>query len=357
MSPGSRVVTRTVSPGPPAIARCHAAQLSPTPSNSTRVSPDLTRGPVLPGQSGCPISRPSHHAARIASPVARDTARSRLDCMVPPLTVRHYRPAILERPTPTLERRREVLGRYGGDVTNLRVALAQTNSTVGAIDANAEALFEQCRRAHDAGAHLVLTPELALTGYPMEDLALRQSFVARSAQVCAEFAGRLAEAGLGELVVALGHLDSTDAVHAPGRRTPAPQNKVAVLHRGRVVASYAKHHLPNYGVFDESRYFHPGNEFLVVTVRGVDVGFAICEDLWRHDGPVVAARETGVGLLAVLNASPYEAKKDDTRGELVGRRASEAGCALAYVNLVGGQDELVFDGDSMINSPSGELLA
>jgi len=242
-------------------------------------------------------------------------------------------------------------------VTNLRVALAQTNSTVGAIDANAEALFEQCRRAHDAGAHLVLTPELALTGYPMEDLALRQSFVARSAQVCAEFAGRLAEAGLGELVVALGHLDSTDAVHAPGRRTPAPQNKVAVLHRGRVVASYAKHHLPDYGVFDESRYFHPGNEFLVVTVRGVDVGFAICEDLWRHDGPVVAARETGVGLLAVLNASPYEAKKDDTRGELVGRRASEAGCALAYVNLVGGQDELVFDGDSMINSPSGELLA
>lgn len=239
---------------------------------------------------------------------------------------------------------------------NLRIALAQSNTTVGAIDANAELLFDACRRAHERGAHLVLTPEMALTGYPVEDLALRQSFVTRSAEVCAAFATRLADAGLGDLVVALGFLDSTELTHAPGRRTPAPQNKLAVLHGGQVVTSYAKHHLPNYGVFDESRYFHPGDEFVVVTVRGVDVGFAICEDLWRQDGPVIAARDAGVGLLAVLNASPYEANKDDARGELVGRRAAEAGCALAYVNLVGGQDELVFDGDSMISSATGELV-
>jgi len=230
------------------------------------------------------------------------------------------------------------------------------NPTVGAIDANADALLDWCRRAHEAGADLVLTPEMALVGYPVEDLALRQSFVRRSAEVTAGFASRLAEAGLGDLVVALGFLDATDEAHAPGRRTPAPQNKLALLHGGAVVATYAKHHLPNYGVFDESRYFHPGNDFVVARIRGVDVGFAICEDLWQDGGPVVAAREAGVGLLAVINASPYEANKDDVRGALVSRRAVEAGAALAYVNLVGGQDDLVFDGDSMISTATGEVV-
>lgn len=239
---------------------------------------------------------------------------------------------------------------------HLRIALAQLNSTVGAIDANADLLLAWCRRAYEAGADLVLTPEMGLVGYPVEDLALRQSFVHRSAEVAAGFAARLAEAGLGDLVVVLGYLDSTTEAHAPGRRTPAPQNKLAVLHGGTVVATYAKHHLPNYGVFDESRYFHPGNDFVVARIRGVDVGFAICEDLWQDGGPVVAAREAGVGLLAVINASPYEANKDDVRGELVRRRATEAGAALAYVNLVGGQDDLVFDGDSMISSAAGELV-
>ncbi|MDN5727603.1 MAG: NAD+ synthase, partial [Propionibacteriales bacterium] len=214
-----------------------------------------------------------------------------------------------------------------------------------------------CVKAAAAGAQLVLLPETVLTGYPVEDLALRRSFVQRSADRAIAFADDLAERDLGELVVVIGHLDSTTEATAPGRSTPAPQNKASVLHDGRVVTSYAKHHLPNYGVFDESRYFHPGNTLPVVRVGGVDVAIAICEDLWQEGGPVVATRQAGAGLLAVINASPYEANKDDTRGELVRRRAREAGCTLAYVNLVGGQDELVFDGDSMISNADGEIVA
>ena len=128
-----------------------------------------------------------------------------------------------------------------------------------------------------------------------------------------------------------------------------------MLHQGRVVTSYAKHHLPNYGVFDEYRYFKPGNELHVLRIRGIDVAVAICEDLWQDGGPVAATREAGAGLLAVINASPYERDKDDVRGELVARRAREAGCPLAYVNLVGGQDELVFDGDTMISTADGTI--
>jgi NAD+ synthase (glutamine-hydrolysing) len=129
-----------------------------------------------------------------------------------------------------------------------------------------------------------------------------------------------------------------------------------VLHQGRVVCSYAKHHLPNYGVFDEFRYFKPGNELHVLRIRGIDVAIAICEDLWQDGGPVAATAEAGAGLLAVINASPYERDKDDVRGDLVRRRAREAGCPLAYVNLVGGQDELVFDGDTMIAREDGTIV-
>ena len=123
-----------------------------------------------------------------------------------------------------------------------------------------------------------------------------------------------------------------------------------------MVCSYAKHHLPNYGVFDEFRYFKPGNELHVLRIRGVDVAIAICEDLWQDGGPVAATAEAGAGLLAVINASPYERDKDDVRGDLVRRRAQEAGCPLAYVNLVGGQDELVFDGDTMIAARTGTII-
>jgi NAD+ synthase (glutamine-hydrolysing) len=130
-----------------------------------------------------------------------------------------------------------------------------------------------------------------------------------------------------------------------------------VLYGGRVVARYAKHHLPNYGVFDEFRYFVPGEQFPVLRLHGVDFGITICEDLWQEGGPVVVARRAEVGLLLCINGSPYERNKEDVRCELVRRRAAEARATLAYVNLVGGQDELVFDGDSLVVRPDGEVLA
>jgi NAD+ synthase (glutamine-hydrolysing) len=232
--------------------------------------------------------------------------------------------------------------------------MAQVNTTVGDISANADLIVEWAERAHAAGAQLVLFPEMALTGYPVEDLALRQSFVEASRISIARLASRLHGGGFGDLVAVVGYLDRTeDRDHPKGGQ---PQNVAAVLHQGRVVTTYAKHHLPNYGVFDEYRYFRPGNELQVLRIRGIDVALAICEDLWQDGGPVAATREAGAGLLAVINASPYERDKDDTRGELVSRRAREAGCPLAYVNLVGGQDELVFDGDTMISIADGTIV-
>jgi NAD+ synthase (glutamine-hydrolysing) len=225
---------------------------------------------------------------------------------------------------------------------------------VGDISANADLVVEWARRAHEAGADLVLFPEMVLTGYPVEDLALRQSFVEASRKSITRLATRLADEGLGDMVAVVGYLDRTDEPDHP--KGGHPQNKAAVLSGGRVVSSYAKHHLPNYGVFDEFRYFSRGEDLHVVRIHGVDVAVAICEDLWQEGGPVAAAAEARAGLLAVINASPYERDKDDTRGELVARRAGEAGCPLAYVNLVGGQDELVFDGDSMIADAAGQII-
>jgi NAD+ synthase (glutamine-hydrolysing) len=232
--------------------------------------------------------------------------------------------------------------------------MAQVNATVGDISANADLVMDWSKQAADAGADLVLFPEMMLTGYPVEDLALRRSFVEASRTSISRLADRLLDAGLGDLVAVVGYLDRTDESDHP--KGGHPQNVAAVLHQGRVVCSYAKHHLPNYGVFDEFRYFKPGNELHVVRIRGIDVAIAICEDLWQDGGPVAATAEAGAGLLAVINASPYERDKDDVRGDLVRRRVREAGCPLAYVNLVGGQDELVFDGDTMIAREDGTIV-
>jgi NAD+ synthase (glutamine-hydrolysing) len=239
-------------------------------------------------------------------------------------------------------------------VPHLRIAMAQVNATVGDISANADLVMEWSKQAADADAHLVLFPEMMLTGYPVEDLALRRSFVEASRTSINRLADRLLGAGLGDLVVVVGYLDRTSQPDHP--KGGHPQNAAAVLYQGQVVCSYAKHHLPNYGVFDEFRYFKPGNELHVLRIRGADVALAICEDLWQDGGPVAATAEADAGLLAVINASPYERDKDDVRGDLVRRRAREAGCPLAYVNLVGGQDELVFDGDTMIASPDGTIF-
>ncbi|MGH3829311.1 MAG: NAD+ synthase [Pseudonocardiaceae bacterium] len=230
----------------------------------------------------------------------------------------------------------------------LRLALAQVNPCVGDITANAMMIAERCREATAVGAHLVVFGEMALTGYPVEDLALRESFVAGSVRALQTLATRLAREGSGELAAVVGYLDS-DA--------RGPRDAVAVLHRGRVLARQFKHHLPNYGVFDERRYFIPGTTLTVFRLHGLEIGMVICEDIWQIGGPITALARAGVDLVVAPNASPYERDKDDTRLTLVARRATELGVPLAYANLVGGQDELVFDGDSMLVDGRGEPLA
>ena len=176
-------------------------------------------------------------------------------------------------------------------------------------------------------------------------------------------AARLAAERLGGIAVVTGYLDRrADLAPRTGLPAGAPLDAAALLHGGRVVITSAKHHLPNYGVFDEFRYFVPGDTlpvFRVPTADGqsAEVAIAICEDLWQDGGPVSVCRRSGAGLLVVPNASPYERGKDDVRLDLVVRRAREAGSALAYANMVGGQDELVFDGDSILVSADGTLLA
>ena len=239
----------------------------------------------------------------------------------------------------------------------LRIALAQVNPCVGDFDGNADLVVAQCRAAAEQGAHLIVFPEMMLTGYPIEDLAFRASIIAASRAAADALAARLDAEGLGDLVAMVGFLDQAPGIPTGfGIPKNAPQNAIAVMHRGRIVTRQAKVHLWNYGVGDEIRNFVAGDTINVVQVHGVDVAIAICEDLWR-DGPTEAAKAAQAGLLVVPNGSPYERAKDDVRLELCARRAREAGAALAYVNLVGGQDELVFDGDSLVVDASGELLA
>ncbi|MER5209026.1 NAD+ synthase [Streptomyces sp. NPDC002838] len=240
----------------------------------------------------------------------------------------------------------------------LRLALNQIDSRVGDLAGNTETILRWTRHSAEQGAHLVAFPEMALTGYPVEDLALRSSFVEASRVALRGLAGRLADEGFGELPVIVGYLDRSETAQPRFGQPPgAPRNAAAVLYGGEVVLAFAKHHLPNYGVFDEFRYFVPGDTMPVVRVHGVDVALAICEDLWQDGGRVPAARSAEAGLLLSVNASPYERDKDDTRLELVRKRAQEAGCTTAYLAMIGGQDELVFDGDSIVVDRDGEVLA
>jgi NAD+ synthase (glutamine-hydrolysing) len=232
-------------------------------------------------------------------------------------------------------------------VPQLRIALAQVNSTVGDLTANAAVVLARAAEAAAAGADLVAFPELMVTGYPPEDLVLRASFRAASRTTVGKLAADLAAAGLEELAVIVGYVDEDDA---------GIRNAAAVLRHGRVQARYFKHHLPNYGVFDERRYFVPGEEFVMVRHRGCDVAVTVCEDLWQDGGPFAVAGEAGAGLVVNINASPYERHKDDARLALLQRRVAEAKAPIAYVNLTGAQDELVFDGDSMIVAADGRLL-
>jgi len=249
-------------------------------------------------------------------------------------------------------------------VPRLRIALAQVDSAVGDLAGNAQTIIDWTRRAADRQAGLVLFPEMMLTGYPVEDLALRDSFVDASIAAMQDTAARLAAEGLGSVAVVAGYLDrQAGLTPRTGQPASAALDAAALLHGGQVVVTTAKHHLPNYGVFDEYRYFVPGNRLPVFRLpcgkpgEAADVAIAVCEDLWQDGGPVTVTRQAGAGLLAVPNASPYERGKDAERLELCVSRAAEAGAALAYVNMMGGQDELVFDGDSIIVDAAGNLLA
>jgi len=231
----------------------------------------------------------------------------------------------------------------------IRVALAQINPIVGDLKKNADLVSKHAFDAANAGAVIVVYPEMILTGYPVEDLANRASFREASIAAVSELATRINNEGNGDLTLLVGYLGQTQA----GK----PQNCVAVIYRGEIVATYIKHHLPNYGVFDEYRNFTPGAHSLVIRVCGVDIGIAICEDIWQSGGPVAELAKRNIGLLLVPNGSPYEINKNDARLTLVKQRAIEVGAPLAYVNMTGGQDDLVFDGDTIVVSSSGDLIA
>ena len=231
----------------------------------------------------------------------------------------------------------------------LRVALAQVNPTVGDLIGNAALIKDGVAAAAAQGAQIAIFPEMVLTGYPVEDLALRPSFQQASRAALAQLATEIDPS----IVAIVGYLDQVVTTDGAGK----PQNKVAVISGGAVKASYAKCHLPNYGVFDEYRNFAPGSETLVVRIHGVDVGIAICEDLWIDGGITAQLAARKPGLVIVPNGSPYERNKDDIRLSLVTGRARQAAAPLVYVNMTGGQDDLVFDGDSIVVNAAGDVIA
>ena len=224
----------------------------------------------------------------------------------------------------------------------LRVALAQINPTVGDLVGNAALICTYTDQAKKAGADVIVFPEMVLTGYPVEDLAMRASFRSASKAALAQLVTSLDPS----IVCVVGYLDQSPS--------GAPQNTVAIIYGSKVAATYTKRHLPNYGVFDEFRNFVPGDSTLVIRIKGVDIGIAICEDIW-HSLADLAVRKPG--LVLVPNGSPYERNKDDVRLALVQKRAKEVGAPLAYVNMTGGQDDLVFDGDTIVVDAQGSVIS
>jgi len=247
----------------------------------------------------------------------------------------------------------------------MKIAIAQINATVGDLTGNVSRIVEFAARAQGEGATLMVTPELALSGYPPEDLLLREDFLAACDQALQDLAARA-----GNVTLVVGHPRLSD-----GKR----YNSAAVIRDGRIVGVYDKQRLPNYTVFDEERYFEPGGKPCVFGIDGVSFGVNICEDTWGAQGPVTArarggervginicadswsatapraAREAGANVLLVLNASPYHMDKQRVRYDIMRERVAETGLALVYANLVGGQDELVFDGGSFVLNREGVL--
>jgi NAD+ synthase (glutamine-hydrolysing) len=225
----------------------------------------------------------------------------------------------------------------------LRLAGAQINPVVGDVDGNVERILAAYQRAAEQHAHLVVLPELAVTGYPPEDLVFKPTFLAASRAGVERVA-----AGIGEAAAVVGFVDPTHA---------GPTNAAALCHRGRVLGVYHKVLLPNYGVFDEERYFVPGTTVLLASFGAVEVAVTICEDLWFPWGPVATAAAAGAEVVVSLNASPYRMEKADRLIPMLATRAADHGVHIFYVHMVGGQDELVFDGQSLHVDPQGRVGA
>ena len=237
---------------------------------------------------------------------------------------------------------------------NVRLALAQTNPIVGDLRANTDAIFEMVAAAAKNEANLVLFGEMAITGYPIEDLAARASFIEVASDAVVELAERLNTAGFGQIAVVIGH--PRLAENRDAHSWAITQNCASVLLAGKITGTYAKHHLPNYSVFDEYRIFVPGNELLSFEHCGLKFSTLICEDIWQSGGPVAQLAASNTDVVLVLNGSPFEVDKDDRRQALVRDLATSNNVAVAYVNLVGGQDDLVFDGDSLLVDSTGKLI-
>lgn len=225
--------------------------------------------------------------------------------------------------------------------------MAQVNPVVGDIEGNAALIKEAVAESLKSEVDVVLFPEMVLTGYPVEDLALRPAFRKASIDRVQLLAKEIKEIGAGDVLVVVGYLDEKDK----------PHNAVALIHGGEIKAKYIKHHLPNYGVFDEFRNFGQGKGTLVARYRGVDVAVVICEDIWQDQGPVAELAKRTPGIVLVPNGSPYERNKDDVRLALVQRRVVQIGAPMIYVNMTGAQDDLVFDGDSLAVGSDQKLLA
>src|SRR4051794_950251 len=224
----------------------------------------------------------------------------------------------------------------------LRVALAQINATVGDIAGNAQKIREWIDRARDEDAQLVVFPELALTGYPPEDLLLKTHFVDAAGAALEELARDVED-----IVALVGFPERRDDVY----------NAAAVLADGRVEAVYRKMFLPNYGVFDENRYFQSGSQPALVELNGIALGLTVCEDIWEPGPPATAEALAGAQAIVNLSASPYHAGKPMERERMLVQRARDNIAIVVFCNAVGGQDELVFDGHSVVIDASGEVLA
>ena len=221
------------------------------------------------------------------------------------------------------------------------------NPSVGDLPGNLDRIRDATLEAKRKGVQILAFPELMLCGYPPEDLLLKPRFL----QDCEAALGEAASLARGIILLA----GAPEPPRAPGRN---PYNTCAILYRGRIAARYRKMHLPNYGVFDERRYFEPGAEALVARFGSLTIGVNICEDIWAEDGPTpLQVSEGGAGIVFNISASPYHRRKGPERERLMRRRARRNGCYIAYVNLIGGQDELVFDGSSVIAGPDGRTIA